>query len=113
MITMITLTTGPPPGEHLPDVPGALLRVPVRQVTLGVDVDETHGVGAQRQLALSVLEAAVVTSVVTADPRPTCSPRLSQGASSSCRAEGPSWMLSDPSTASTRPPQNPRICSVQ
>ena len=44
------------PGEHLPDVLGAAARLGHAHVTLGVDVDEAHGVGAQRQLALSVLE---------------------------------------------------------
>ena len=40
---------------HSPDVTGALHRVPVGEVALGVDVDQPHRVGAQRLPALPIL----------------------------------------------------------
>ena len=41
----------------VPDVTGALHRVPVGEVALGVDVDQPHGVGAQGLPALAILGA--------------------------------------------------------
>ena len=52
---------------HSPDVTGALHRVPVGEVALGVDVDQTHGVGAQRLPALPILgETAAIYCILLA-----------------------------------------------
>ena len=50
---------------HSPDVTGALHRVPVGEVALGVDVDQPHRVGAQRLPALAVLgETAAIYCIL-------------------------------------------------
>ena len=50
---------------HSPDVTGALHRVPVGEVALGVDVDQTHRVGAQRLSALAILgETAAIYCIL-------------------------------------------------